>query len=232
MSLLKRILGLFGLCFRKDYDEVCLSNEMLSTKEENCRRQLEIKKLESKNLQEVNSDLHRLVDELKRNNSDLITENRHLKQQEYDYTGTQDLIKGLQTELYSRIKQHEDWGFYGNHAFPGSISVNTRDYVKPKEVRTTKLDNIHTAITGTIVVPDEVTTEINAAKSAREKMTILINFMKEYHVYDKIMEYMIKIPNFEYALTYNDDCTSYQLYYRLVVERPDPNITLNAFDNI
>lgn len=232
MSLLRKILKVFGLCLYRDYEDVCITNNRLEEKEAYYKEQIKNRESTLTKLQESNRDLHRFLDEKNRRNDELISENKQLKQQKFDYEGTQELIKDLQTALYNRIKQHEDWGFYNCHAFPGSLSVNTRDYVKPPEVRTTKLDELHTAITGTIVVPDDITPMINNAKSAREKLGILIKVMKDYKIYDKIMEYMIKIPNFEYALTYNDDCTSYQLYYRLVVEHPDPSVTLDTFDNV
>ena len=207
-----KVLAVFGLCPIKMLRE---SEKEVARLSDNVRALKELNVSLSEQISESNTMVAAMRVKLDTYES-LINEH---KQKEIDYADTKTLIEDLQKALYEAVKEDKGWGMHQQLAFPGSISVKTATLWNPEDFEV-KEDNDITIISGAAVLPDDYTDSIRNADSVRSKLAIINEFLHQYNVYDKLMEYIVRTPSIEYCLAYNTDCTAYKVWYRLVVNTP------------
>lgn len=182
----KRLFNFFHLCFLSDYNKLLEENNKL------------------------NNDVIRLEDRIR---------NTEFKTME-EYKKENHTLKREQDKIRSEIK--EATNFYITIQKKLNDNVATiKDFVFPESKYgsfsnvKTRYDDKHVTITGKFILTDDYTQKLHDATSMIKKREIIVKFMKDYCIAEKILNDMISNGALPMILTYNSDSTTAEVFYTI-----------------
>lgn len=203
MSLFERILWFLGLVPKTMYQESQESYNKLEHKYE------ELKIQHQQMIEHISTVEFQTMEDYKTDNENLRNTNSNLTRLIVD---TKEIAEAVQKELSKALHKTEAWGFPNNMAFPGSTSV-TSDTIE-------KDGDEYLTIRGRTICDDAQTTQIQQAVSLRSQIDVIISILKKFGIYEKIVDMIISTNAVEYALAFNPECTTSEIYYQVVIRKP------------
>lgn len=124
-----------------------------------------------------------------------------------------DYIKELLKQIGDGFHEDRDFSFPHSRAIPGSICVRS---VKERDNSTN--DEIVTI--GRMIMTDDITAKLNEIPDLNTRLGIAIGQIQAYGTADRIVSEMIRSGAIDFSLVYNGNCTSFELFYRILSKRP------------
>lgn len=136
-----------------------------------------------------------------------------------DHVKMEEFYRTVQKQLSGEFHHDPVFGFTSSPAIPGA-SVVTGFY--------NGNDN-SSNIVGRTLLMDNITAKVNNAMTMAEKYRIILNTMIQLGLIDKIAQNLIATGAIQLSLTYNENCTTSEVYYMVKCQKPDPDsiLTIN-----
>lgn len=216
MTLFKRILRVLGLVTLSEHEALL--------------DQYKTQSLTIDGQEEIIRKSDELIEKLKEQIEDLtqLCVTKTAEAEEYrNKDSTNDIyVKEVQKQLSKAFHEDDLFGFHRSIAIPGSTSITS--YQIDEEVDR----SAGVLIAGRTIVDDQTTQKINEAKTLHEKLNIVIAYMAQYNILNRIARELLCNGALAISLAYNENCTCYEAYYTAVADDQTKKGVLRFHQNL
>ena len=121
-----------------------------------------------------------------------------------------DMIKNLQSQIHDIYATSRNFGFPNSIPMAGSVSMSDSGI-------TVNGDNFVDLMIRMITL-DEETVRINQETDQRRRYALMVNYLKQRGLLEKIGERMISSGAATLAIAYNHDCTTYEIFAEMTAK--------------
>ena len=115
-----------------------------------------------------------------------------------------EIIKELQKQIHDIYATSRDFSFPNSIAIPGSTAMNDCGILNNNEP--------FIDLKVRLIATDDETARINQEPDQKRRYAMMINIMKQRGVLERIAERMVSCGAVPLAISYNSDCTNFELF--------------------